>query len=168
MAVKGNKKRPAQSAQRPSKKRKVAEDGKAAKSKGKGKESKGKDHAFDKPIIPIPNQGDEDDVELSEDDLELLEEYGGAVSFLQSLDEKGIARSKKETERLRQLHKPVRKPVEDDLPSIHSHDEDEDGWSSGASDLDDLPSEEDDGLLRGGAALRGPAPQAPSILGAGI
>jgi nucleolar complex protein 3 len=36
--------------------------------------------------------------------------------------------------RLHQLNKPVRKPVEDDLPSIHSHDEDEDSWSSGLDD----------------------------------
>ena len=37
----------------------------------------------------------------------------------------GIHRSKKETERLHQLHKPVRKRVEDDLPSINSGSEDE-------------------------------------------
>ncbi|KAI8998713.1 nucleolar complex-associated protein 3 [Trametes punicea] len=135
MPFKGTKKRPAQIAQRPSKKRKVAEDGKAAKAKGK-------ERASDKQIIPIPNQGDEDDVELSEDDLGLLEQYGPAVSFLQRLDEKGIARSKKETERLRQSNKPVRKPVEDDLPSIHSHDEDEDDWSSGVSDIEGLPTED--------------------------
>ena len=104
MPAKGPKKRPAQAApvssaildklhpnshglQRPSKKRKVAEDGQPSKSKSKGKE-----RAFDRPTIPIPNQGDEDAVELSEDDLNLLEEYGGAASFLRSLDEKGIAR----------------------------------------------------------------------------
>ncbi len=47
-------------------------------------------------------------------------------------------RSKKETERLHQLHKPMRKPVEDDLPSINSGSEDEDveEWSSGISDED--------------------------------
>ncbi|KAH9854145.1 nucleolar complex-associated protein 3 [Lenzites betulinus] len=138
MVVKGTKKRSAQSTQRPSKKRKVAEDGKPAKAKAKGKE-----RAFDQPTIPIPTRADEEDVELSDDDLGMLDEYGGAVSFLKTLDEKGIARSKKETERLRQLNKPVRKPVEDDLPSIHSHDEDEDDWSSGASDLEDV-SEGDD------------------------
>jgi nucleolar complex protein 3 len=43
-------------------------------------------------------------------------------------------RSKKETVRLHQLNKPVRKAVEDDLPSIHSHDEDEESWSSGIDD----------------------------------
>lgn len=42
-----------------------------------------------------------------------------------------LCRSKKETVRLHQLNKPARKAVEDDLPSIDSHDEDEDSWSSG-------------------------------------
>lgn len=55
-------------------------------------------------------------------------------------------RSKRETERLHQLHKPVRKPVKDDLPSVNSGTEDGDGdadadadeedWSSGISDSD--------------------------------
>ena len=40
-------------------------------------------------------------------------------------------RSKKETERLKQLNKPIRKPNVDDLPSIDSHDEDDESWSSG-------------------------------------
>ncbi|KAI0670464.1 nucleolar complex-associated protein 3 [Trametes maxima] len=138
MAVKGNKKRPAQSAQRPAKKRKVAEDGKSSKAKAKGKE-----RASDKPTIAIPTQGVEDDVDLSDDDLELLEEYGTAVSFLKTLDEKGIARSKKETERLRQLNKPVRKPVEDDLPSLNSDDDEENDWSSNVSGLEDVSTDED-------------------------
>ena len=44
-------------------------------------------------------------------------------------------RSKKETERLRRLNKPVRVAPKDDLPSIDSHDEDdEDDWSSGIGD----------------------------------
>lgn len=43
-------------------------------------------------------------------------------------------RSKKETERLRRLNKPVRVAPKDDLPSIDSHDEDEDDWSSGLGD----------------------------------
>ncbi|RPD66048.1 nucleolar complex-associated protein 3 [Lentinus tigrinus ALCF2SS1-7] len=135
MPIRGPKKRSAQAAQRPSKKRKLADDGKASKSKTKGKEK-----ASDRATIPIPNQRDEDDVELSEDDLGMLDEYGGAVSFLRTLDQKGIARSKKETERLYQLHKPVRKAVEDDLPSLDSHsegeDEDEDEqWSSGIENM---------------------------------
>ncbi|KAI0781022.1 nucleolar complex-associated protein-domain-containing protein [Trametes elegans] len=144
MAVKGTKKRPAQSSQRPSKKRKVTEDGKPSKINKSSKEKgKGKERAFDKPTIPIPNQGEDEDVELSDEDLDLLEEFGGAVSFLKSLDEKGIARSKKETERLHQLNKPVRKPVEDDLPSLNSDGEDEDDWNSDASGLEDLSANED-------------------------
>ena len=40
-------------------------------------------------------------------------------------------RSKKETQRLHQMHKPIRKLRDDDLPSVDSHDEGEDSWSSG-------------------------------------
>ena len=53
-----------------------------------------------------------------------------------------MCRSKKETDRLHQLHKPVRKPVEDDLPSINSHSEDEDDWSSAVDELDGVSDEE--------------------------
>lgn len=69
------------------KKRKVAEPTQLSKTKAKGKE-----RASDRPTIAIPNQGAEDDVELSDEDLDLLEEYGGAASFLRTLDQKGIAR----------------------------------------------------------------------------
>ena len=65
----------------------MAQDGKPSKTKAKGKE-----RAFDKPTIPIPTQIEDEDVELSDDDLDMLDEYGGAVSFLKTLDEKGIAR----------------------------------------------------------------------------
>ena len=53
---------------------------------------KGKAKAFERITIPIPSRNDDGDAELSEEDLDLLEEYGSAVSFLQRLDEKGIAR----------------------------------------------------------------------------
>lgn len=44
-------------------------------------------------------------------------------------------RSKKETERLHRLNRPAPKaPIDDDLPSIDSHDEDDDAWSSGLDD----------------------------------
>lgn len=43
-------------------------------------------------MIPIPGQDDEYEAELSDQDFELLEEYGPAVGFLGSLDAKGIAR----------------------------------------------------------------------------
>ena len=53
---------------------------------------KGKDRASDKKIIPIPNAGPEDDVELEDEDVEMLEEYGGAAGFMSHLDKEGIAR----------------------------------------------------------------------------
>ncbi|KAK1232239.1 hypothetical protein PQX77_004613 [Marasmius sp. AFHP31] len=102
-----------------------------AKVKAKGK---GKERAADRDIIPIPNAGDDEDAGLSEEELELLKQYGNAVDFLGSLDQKGISRSKKETARLHQLNKPTRKaPIEDDLPSVDSHDEDDSEWSSNIS-----------------------------------
>ena len=59
---------------------------------GKPKKSKGKDKAADRGFIPIPVRDDQDDSELSDEDLQLLEEYGGAAAFLDTLDEKGITR----------------------------------------------------------------------------
>ncbi|KAH9951376.1 nucleolar complex-associated protein 3 [Amylocystis lapponica] len=126
--------------QGPSKKRKLApgkeEGGRKKKAAVKAK-VKGKEKAADRPTIPIPNQVDDEDVELSDEDLDMLEEYGDAVSFLGRLDQKGIARSKKETERLHRLHKPARAKAEDDLPSVDSHDEDDEPWSSGVEDDDE-------------------------------
>ena len=66
-----------------SKRRKVA----AGTSKMKGKE-----RASDKPTISIPGSLDGDDAPLSDQDLNLLEEFGEAAGFLDSLDHKGIAR----------------------------------------------------------------------------
>ncbi|KAI0064596.1 nucleolar complex-associated protein 3 [Artomyces pyxidatus] len=115
--------------QGPSKRRKIAS------SKGESK-AKGKDYAFDRPTIPIPQLNDDEDSDLEEQDIQLVEEYGGAVAFLQSLDEKGISRSKKEQDRLHRLCKPVRQTrVDDDLPSVNSHSDDEEAWkASGSSD----------------------------------
>ena len=59
--------------------------------KSKTSKSKGKEKAADRTFIPIPVRGD-DEYELSDDDLQALEEYGNALSFLHTLDEKGIAR----------------------------------------------------------------------------
>ncbi|KAI0093628.1 nucleolar complex-associated protein 3 [Irpex rosettiformis] len=137
MAIKHTQKRKGQQTVGPSKKRKlssgVTESGKKSKAKGKQK-------AADRGVIPIPAL-DDDGVELSDDDMDMLEEFGSGAAFLTALDEKGIARSKKETERLHRLHKPVRAAVEDDLPSIHSDDgNDEDEWSSGIEN----DSQEDD------------------------
>lgn len=53
---------------------------------------KGKAKAAAKEIIPIPAQNNDEDVELSEEDLDVFEEYGPALAFLNRLDEKGIAR----------------------------------------------------------------------------
>ncbi|KAG6868376.1 hypothetical protein C0993_004022 [Termitomyces sp. T159_Od127] len=98
-----------------------------------------KEKLSDRAIIPIPNDNDEDDVNLSDQDLEVFEEYGGAASFLTSLDKKGISRSKKETERLHRLNKPVRQAINDDLPSVDSDGEVDDG-SFNNSDSESLSS----------------------------
>ena len=78
--------------QGPSKKRKITHTKSSqseGKSKAKAKVAK-KERASEQTTIPIPDQGDE--FELSDQDLELVNEYGTAASFLGSLDEKGIAR----------------------------------------------------------------------------
>lgn len=121
-----------------SKKRKLSSHPKgASKTKIKAKE-KSKEKASDKKTIPIPThtRDSDEDSELSDQDMDFLEEYGGSVNFLTNLDQNGISRSKKETIRLHALNKPVRKAVEDDLPSIDSDGEDdEESWSSGIEDL---------------------------------
>lgn len=73
----------------PSKKRKLAPT--HADASQKKVKAKGKDKAADRGVIPIPIY-DDDDIALSNEDIGLLDEYGGATAFLQSLDEKGIAR----------------------------------------------------------------------------
>jgi hypothetical protein len=52
------------------------------------KTGKGRVHKRD--IIPIPER--EDEVELSDQDLDVLEEYGNAASFLDKLDRDGISK----------------------------------------------------------------------------
>ena len=54
--------------------------------------TKGKERASNRPTIPIPTSLDDDDAPLSDQDLNLLEEFGEAAGFLDSLDHKGIAR----------------------------------------------------------------------------
>ncbi|KAF7338322.1 Nucleolar complex-associated protein 3 [Mycena venus] len=148
MAPKTGGKRSAPSTLAPSKRRKLAPPAQKNKpAEGPKKyiikpKEKGKEKAADRGTIPIPSYASDEELDLSDQDLEVLEEYGGAASFLNSLDQTAISRSKKETERLRQLNKPARKaPEKDDLPSLDSHDEDEDDWSS------DIPS--DDNLSDG-------------------
>ncbi|KAJ3733037.1 nucleolar complex-associated protein-domain-containing protein [Lentinula guzmanii] len=93
------------------------------------------------PFQKAETEQDPDILPLSDQDFNLLETYGGTAKFLNSLDHKGISRSKQETERLWQLDKPVRKTlVDDDLPAIDSHDEDEGSWDSEVSDDDSLDS----------------------------
>ncbi|THU90726.1 nucleolar complex-associated protein 3 [Dendrothele bispora CBS 962.96] len=95
------------------------------------KKYKGKERAADRDTIPIPNADDDEDFDVSDQDLEVFQQYGQAVHFLSYLDREGISRSKKETDRLHQLNKPVREaPIDDDLPSVHSHDEDDGVWDS--------------------------------------
>ncbi|KAF4615231.1 hypothetical protein D9613_003031 [Agrocybe pediades] len=143
-------KRPAPNSQASSKKRKL-NDGKhkPVKSKSKSNEPK-KEKLADRGFIPIPAlDKDDDDVEISDQDMDVLAEFGGAASFLNKLDSKGIMRSKKETQRLHELTKPVRKPqvYDDDLPSINSDDEDEESWDSNIDDNDlELSGSEDEDL----------------------
>ncbi|KAJ6547529.1 nucleolar complex-associated protein-domain-containing protein [Mycena capillaripes] len=154
MAPKTGGKRSAPPALAPSKRRKLAPTTqKTTPADGRKKyiikpKEKGKEKASDRGTIPIPSYASDGELELSDQDLEVLEEYGGAASFLNSLDQTGISRSKKETERLHRLNKPIKKVADkDDLPSLDSHDEDgdEDGddWNS------DLPSNEEDSLSDG-------------------
>lgn len=59
----------------------------------KSTKAKGKQRAFQRTVIDIPHgdRGSEDS-ELGDEDLDVFEEFGTGVSFLQSLDEKGISR----------------------------------------------------------------------------
>ncbi|KAL5490482.1 hypothetical protein ACEPAI_5315 [Sanghuangporus weigelae] len=123
--------------------------GKTGKSKRKAK-VKDKEHAYDKPLIPIPLINGQSDAVIPEDELEFFaKDIEWASSFLRNLDEKGIARSKKEQERLHRLIKPQQRILdrEDDLPSIDSHsEEDDESWSSGIEDDDNgvpIPSDDD-------------------------
>ena len=50
-----------------------------------------KDKAADRGTIPIPSTND-DDVDVSDQDLAVLAEFGGAVNFLNKLDRNGIMR----------------------------------------------------------------------------
>lgn len=127
----GSKKRAAPASTHSSKKQKLqpSRPSKSARTKNKAQEKgkgKGKARAFERETIVIPTVDDAGvvDSDVSDTDAGLLQEFGGAVGFLRSLDRNAIARSKAATERLHQLQKPIRKPRDDDLPSIASGDED--------------------------------------------
>ena len=77
-------------AQGVSKKRKLSKDAADPKKSTAKPKAKGKEKAADRATIPIPTY--DDDVELSDEDLEAFEEFGDAIGFLSKLDEKGIAR----------------------------------------------------------------------------
>ncbi|KAH7340952.1 CBF/Mak21 family-domain-containing protein [Rhizoctonia solani] len=99
--------------------------------------AKGKERAFERATIPIPEaESDEENLDIEQEGLEYFRD-GENIQFLASLDKKGIARSKKETQRLHKLNKPVRESrhADDDLPSIESHSDDGEDWSSLASDV---------------------------------
>ncbi|KAI9566460.1 nucleolar complex-associated protein-domain-containing protein [Boletus coccyginus] len=127
--------------QRPAKKPKVTppQPSKRGLPKSNHSKPKGKEKAFEREYIAIPGITPDHDVhedDLSEDDEALLDEFGGSIDFLASLDHQGIARSRKETERLHRLHKPVRKTKADNLPCVDSHDEDSESWSTDIEDSD--------------------------------
>jgi len=64
-----------------------------ALSKGKGQEKEPKkEKAADRGIIPIPNLNNDEDTDISDQDIGLLSEFGEAAGFLKSLDRKGIMR----------------------------------------------------------------------------
>ncbi|KAH9180774.1 nucleolar complex-associated protein 3 [Lactarius sanguifluus] len=137
--------------QRPSKRRKVVTPSDASAQPTKFTKPKGKARAFDRPLIEVPRgrRGSEDS-ELDDEDLGVIEEFGTGVSFLQTLDEKGISRSKREQDRLRRFDRPVRRvPADDDLPSVNSHTDDEGVWSS---DIGEESSEVDPGLSEDAAS----------------
>jgi nucleolar complex protein 3 len=84
--------------QAPSKRRKIAPTTQKSKAVDaprkyaiKPKE-KGKEKAADRGTIPIPSYDSDGELELSDQDLDVLQEYGGAASFLNALDQKGISR----------------------------------------------------------------------------
>ncbi|KAF9246550.1 nucleolar complex-associated protein-domain-containing protein [Melanogaster broomeanus] len=165
MGPKGKKRAAPAPAQRPAKKQKV-QSGKPSKpdpqkTTSQNKKSKGKEKAFERKYIAIPSATTGDDAgdsEVSGEDEGLLQEFGKAVNFLSSLDHNGLARSKKETERLRQLNKPIRKPRVDDLPSVDSHGSESgsDSWNSEIDESDDEPPSDDVSIVTEENSAGGP------------
>ena len=51
-----------------------------------------KEKFADRGFIPVPVHDDDDEVELSDEDVGMLEEFGGSMGFLTKLDKKGIMR----------------------------------------------------------------------------
>ncbi|KAH7889728.1 nucleolar complex-associated protein-domain-containing protein [Phlebopus sp. FC_14] len=160
------KKRGATTSTRPAKRQKV-QSGKLSKlgpqTSKPQKRTRGKEKAYDREYVAIPAVSADDDAQdsdLSEQDEGLIDEFGDAVEFLKTLDRKGIARSKKETERLHQFHKPIRRPKLDHLSSVDSHDEDEYSWSSGIDGSDDAISSDGASVFREQVSSRDESPTA--------
>ncbi|KAF8520195.1 nucleolar complex-associated protein-domain-containing protein [Hysterangium stoloniferum] len=139
-AISGPLKRTKKMPDTASKRRKLS-SGKATPSS-----SKGKQRAYERTNIPLPDiPDDEGDDAISDQDIEFFKDDPSTGNFLQNLDQNGISRSKKETQRLHVLSKPPReRPKTDDLPSLDSHDEDEDTWSDA---LDNINSDASDDNL---------------------
>ncbi|KAF8590512.1 nucleolar complex-associated protein 3 [Ramaria rubella] len=121
-----------------SKKRKLT-SGKAVASNDKGKQ-----RAYERATIPLPAVND-DDENISDQDMEFFTENLATGSFLNHLDRIAIARSKRETSRLHNLDKPARVASnKNDLPSLDSQDEGD--WSDGDGvDSSSLQLSDDDG-----------------------
>ncbi|KAI0302257.1 nucleolar complex-associated protein-domain-containing protein [Russula brevipes] len=143
-----NAKRPTRASHAPSKRRKVHPSG-VSTTPPKPARADRKQRASQRTTVEVPRGNrDSENSELSDEDLGVIEEFGTGTSFLQTLDEKGISRSKREQDRLHRLDKPVRRaPIDDDLPSVNSHSDDEEIWSSDiredSSDIDPGLSEDD-------------------------
>ncbi|KIK08663.1 hypothetical protein K443DRAFT_672195 [Laccaria amethystina LaAM-08-1] len=136
MKAKGKRSAPPPS-QQPSKKRKVTTSLQPLPKKRLA-DAPRKEKFADRGIIPIPVHENEEDTELSDKDIDVLNEYGNSISFLDKLDRNGILRSKKETQRLHEAEKPVRRKVaEDELPPLDT-DDDAESWSSGIDELSDF------------------------------
>ena len=59
----------------------------------KSAKAKGKQGTIQRTSIDVPRGNrDSEDSELGDEDLGVVEEFGAGVSFLQTLDEKGISR----------------------------------------------------------------------------
>ncbi|KAF8311250.1 NOC3p-domain-containing protein [Clavulina sp. PMI_390] len=131
---------PGASTSQPTKKRKVDASSEAIPRKVRTVPKKEK--AAHRKTIPIPADANEpndgDESEADADDIAFFTNEAQSASFLNTLDKNAIARSKHESDRLHKMNKParVKSVVDDDLPSIHSHSEDEGLWDSDIESYD--------------------------------
>jgi hypothetical protein len=78
------------SLQGPSKRRKLSKSVNIKGSQTSG--GRGKVKAADRGIIPLPSLDNTNEIELSDEDLEVFKAYGGAATFLDHLDQTEVAR----------------------------------------------------------------------------